>query len=90
MENDYYDYINILAFLGLYKYDKCGNKVADYIPSGINTRYAYEKGMLFTFDILKFAEEVAGTYILEDVWGTMRDIRDYDIHVNVIGGGKII
>lgn len=65
--------------LGLYKYDKCGNKVADYIPSGINTRYAYEKGMLFTFDILKFAEEVAGTYMLEDVWGTMRDIRDYDV-----------
>lgn len=65
--------------LGLYKYDKCGNKVADYIPSGINTRYAYEKGMLFTFDILKFAEEVAETYMLEDVWGTMRDIRDYDV-----------
>lgn len=65
--------------LGLYKYDKCGNKVVDYIPSGINTRYAYEKGMLFTFDILKFAEEVAGTYMLEDVWGTMRDIRDYDV-----------
>ena len=56
--------------LGLYKYDKCGNKVVDY---------AYEKGMLFTFDILKFAEEVAGTYMLEDVWGTMRDIRDYDV-----------
>jgi hypothetical protein len=65
--------------LDLYKYDENGNKVAAYIPSGINTRYAYEKGMLCTFDFKLFAEEVAGTYMLEDAWHTIRDIRDYDV-----------
>lgn len=65
--------------LDLYYYDESGNKVANYIPSGVNTRYAYEKGMLCTFDFKLFAEEVAGTYMLEDAWGAVRDIRDYDV-----------
>lgn len=65
--------------LDLYYYDESGNKVANYIPSGVNTRYAYEKGMLCTFDFKLFAEEVAGTYMLEDAWGAIRDIRDYDV-----------
>ena len=47
--------------------------------SGMNTRYAFEKGMLFTFDFLDFAENVAGTYFVTDVWGTKRDVRDADI-----------
>ena len=65
--------------LDLYHHDESGNKVANYIPSGVNTRYAYEKGMLCTFDFKLFAEEVAETYMLEDAWGTVRDIRDYDV-----------
>nr|DAV35971.1 MAG TPA: RNA dependent RNA polymerase [Caudoviricetes sp.] len=65
--------------LDLCYYDESGNKVANYIPSGVNTRYAYEKGMLCTFDFKLFAEEVAGTYMLEDAWGAVRDIRDYDV-----------
>ena len=65
--------------LDLYHYDESGNKVVNYIPSGVNTRYAYEKGMLCTFDFKLFAEEVAETYMLEDAWGTVRDIRDYDV-----------
>lgn len=70
---------NMAIDLGLYHYDENGNKVANYIPSGANTRYAYEKGMICTFDFKLFAEEVAGTYMLKDAWGEIRDIRDYDI-----------
>ena len=51
--------------------------------SGFNLRNAFLKGMTFTFDIIKFAEEVVGAsdecpekYLVEDVWGTKRDIRD--------------
>ena len=65
--------------LGLYKIDDDGNKVADYIPSGFNTRYSYEKGMVFTYDFEMFAKEVARNYIVEDVWGEKHDIRHIDI-----------
>lgn len=47
--------------------------------SGMNTRYAFEKGMLFTFDFIEFAEQKAGTYIINDVWGTPRDVRDAEV-----------
>ena len=71
--------------LGLYHYnskedkEKDINRIADYIPSGFNTRYAFEKGMLCTFNFEQFAEEVAGTYDVYDVWGKKHDIRDIDI-----------
>ena len=51
----------------------------DGIIAGMNTRYAFEKGMVFTFDFLDFAENVAGTYQITDVWGTVRDIRDAEV-----------
>ena len=51
----------------------------DGIIAGMNTRYAFEKGMVFTFDFLDFAENVAGTYQIKDVWGTVRDIRDAEV-----------
>lgn len=74
------EFMNKVAVdLGLYKFNEYGNKVAAYTPAGINTRYAYEKGMLFTFDIIQFADEVANKYEIEDAWGTVRDVRDYDI-----------
>ena len=51
--------------------------------SGFNLRNAFLKGMTFTFDIVKFAEEVVGAsetcpekYLITDVWGQERDIRD--------------
>ena len=47
----------------------------DYVVSGVNTRFAWEKGMLFTFDFLDFAENVAGSYIVKDAWGNEVDIR---------------
>lgn len=64
--------------LGLYHYEN-EVKVADYIPSGFNTRYAFEKGMLVTYDFEMFAKEVANNYIVKDAWGNDKDIREIDI-----------
>lgn len=47
--------------------------------SGMNTRSAFTKGMLYTFDFKEFAEKIAGTFEVEDVWGDKRDIRDADV-----------
>lgn len=48
--------------------------------SGINTRYAWTKGMLFTFDFVEFAKQVnGGDYIVKDAWGMERDVRDFDV-----------
>jgi hypothetical protein len=55
----------------------------DRTVSGMNLRNSFLKGMCFTFDIVKFAEEVVGAsdehpekYIIKDVWNHERDIRD--------------
>ncbi|MEY8339475.1 hypothetical protein AALB16_15900 [Lachnospiraceae bacterium 62-35] len=48
--------------------------------SGVNIRYAWTKGMLFTFDFLEFAKQINhGLYMVRDAWGERRDIRDYDV-----------
>ena len=52
----------------------------DYLPSGMNTRFSWEKGMVFSFDFLDFSEKVAGgNYIVQDAWGVKRDIRDVEL-----------
>lgn len=51
----------------------------DYVMSGCNTRMSYEKGMVFTFDFLDFAENVAHKYIVTDVWGNLVDIRNVEL-----------
>ena len=51
--------------------------------SGYNTRCAFLKGMVFTVPFKKFAEEVAGTYIVKDAWGDERDVRDADVIITV-------
>lgn len=51
----------------------------DYIPSGCNTRFSFEKGMVFTFDFLEFAESVAGSYIVKDAWGRDVDVREVEL-----------
>ena len=51
--------------------------------SGYNVRCAFLKGMVFTIDFKKFAEEVAGTYIINDAWGDKRDVRDADVILTV-------
>lgn len=52
----------------------------DYMVSGVNTRFSFEKGMVFTFDFIDFADKVAGgNYIVKDAWGNDVDIRDVEI-----------
>lgn len=48
--------------------------------SAVNTRgLPWIKGMLFTFDFKAFAEEVAGTHVVKDVWGDLRDVREAEV-----------
>ena len=51
----------------------------DYVMSGCNTRLSFEKGMVFTFDFLDFAEKVAGRYEVVDVWGNTVDVRNVEL-----------
>lgn len=52
----------------------------DYVISGANTRFSFEKGMAFTFDFVEFAELVAdGNYIIKDAWGNDVDVRDVEL-----------
>lgn len=51
----------------------------DYTVSGVNTRFSFEKGMIFTFDFRDFAEKVAHTYYVKDAWGNMVDVRNVEI-----------
>lgn len=51
----------------------------EYMISGVNTRFSFEKGMVFTFDFLDFAEREAGSYIIKDAWGNNVDIRDVEL-----------
>lgn len=48
--------------------------------SGVNIRYAWSKGMLFTFDYIDFANKIANSnYIIQDAWGDWRDIRESEV-----------
>ena len=47
--------------------------------SGAVIRYAWTKGLLVSFDFVEFAEKIANNYIITDVWGQKRDIRDAEI-----------
>lgn len=51
----------------------------DYLVSGVNTRFAWEKGMVFTFDFLDFAEKISGSYFVNDAWGNEVDIRNVEL-----------
>lgn len=51
----------------------------DYMVSGVNTRFSWEKGMVFTFDFLAFADEVAGTRIIKDAWGNDVDLTNVEL-----------
>ena len=53
---------------------------------GCNLRCSWTKGMTFPFDYIRFAEEVIGAsadnpekYLIEDVWGTKRDVRNSEL-----------
>lgn len=51
----------------------------DYTVSGLNTRFSFEKGMIFTFDFLDFADKVAGTRIVKDAWGNDVDLSEVEL-----------
>ena len=52
----------------------------DYTVSGVNTRFSFEKGMVFTFDFQDFADKIAGSkYVVKDAWGNDVDIRDVEL-----------
>ena len=51
--------------------------------AGMNTRYAWTKGMCYTFDFVDFAENVAHSYNIVDAWGDVRDVRDADVILTV-------
>lgn len=51
----------------------------EHTIAGMNTRYSWTKGMLYTFDFIEFAEKVSGTYDVVDVWGHKRDIREAEV-----------
>lgn len=51
----------------------------DYMVSGVNTRFSWEKGMVFTFDFQDFAEQMAGTYMVKDAWGDEVDVRNVEL-----------
>lgn len=54
----------------------------DYVMAGCNSRMAFNKGMLFTFDFHDFAKNVAGSYFVKDAWGFDVDIRDVEVILN--------
>ena len=47
--------------------------------SGFNSRYAWCKGMVYTFPFVEFARDVAGSYTVIDAWGEPRDVREADL-----------
>ena len=51
----------------------------DYTVAGVNTRFSFEKGMVFTFDFHDFADKVAKKYIVKDAWGDEVDIRNVEL-----------
>lgn len=55
-----------------------GDKL-DRTISGVNLRNAWTKGMAFTFDFVEWAEKNVGSYIIKDVWGKERDVRESEL-----------
>lgn len=51
----------------------------DYRPAGICLRNSFCKGMVFSFDFHEFAEDVAGSHVVKDIWGAEHDIGDVDL-----------
>lgn len=51
----------------------------DYVVSGVNTRFSWEKGMVFCFDFLDFADNVAHNRIVKDAWGNEVDISTVEL-----------
>lgn len=50
-----------------------------YTAGAFNTRQSWEKGVVFAFDFIEFAEKVAGGFMVKDAWGHDIDIRDVEL-----------
>ena len=52
----------------------------NYTTCGVNTRFSFTKGMVFTFDFIDFANKIASeNYIVKDAWGNDTDIRNVEL-----------
>lgn len=68
------------AYSHIINKDLYGDNARGQTISGVNTRYAWTKGMLFTFDFVEFAKRInSGIYKVCDAWGEWRDVREYDV-----------
>lgn len=54
-----------------------------YLPAGFIVRSAYIKGLVVPFDFHKFAEEIAHTDKIKDVWGKEYNVNDIDVILTV-------
>lgn len=50
-----------------------------YVSSGFNTRFSFEKGMVFAFDFHRFAAEVADSATVRDIWGNEVSIASIEL-----------
>lgn len=50
-----------------------------YTSSGFNTRFSWEKGMVFCFDFVDFCIQNGCSPIVKDIWGQERDIRNVEL-----------
>ena len=55
----------------------------DYVAGGMNTRFAWEKGMVFCFDFQEFADKVAHQRVVKDAWGNEVDIMEVELILTV-------
>ena len=81
--DDYEMVVNTTDGLGLVTYNQAKqwseDLGLDYVSGGFVARNSFIKGMLYPFPIKEFAEEVAGSYLVKDVWGNEIDIREVSI-----------
>lgn len=54
-------------------------KIKGYTPGFWGVRHSYVKGMLITFPVENYIENVSYTSKFKDAWGKIRDANDYDI-----------
>lgn len=59
--------------------EELGGNPGGYL-SGVNLRgLPWVKGMAFTVDYIDFAESIAQNYMIQDVWGDWRDVRESEL-----------
>lgn len=59
--------------------ERWSKEIKEDTLGGVCIRNAFTKGMVFAFDLIEFAQEVAHTYEIEDVWGEKHDIRNVEL-----------